>query len=610
MKKVISMFLSMVLMVTSLNTYCAAYEPDSSELDVNSIVNADIIKKYGGYVDDNDKFNNFITIVAEKNKKLFNKTAEEIARGNIKLDENMSSTAKLTEAFLKKIYDKNNIDSFKEMLEKDLLESEKFDINCLKNDKNEELEIAKSKIKKYYEDFLENKDDYLGWWWIKSPLLIGMVDTDIMTYLIHTNPESKEIVEKIDEVETKVRTGIELYIDSMDLTEATKQSMKKTLKEIPVYYYGIKENFDFCFKHINREKLMEDINSDNEMFVKSLYHYCPQYKENEARDYSAALKIFMNKHDIYEPDAYAECDKNYIVFYPAMFLCKDINDSNSDFSLEFLLRVVLSHEFGHVWNAKYIKKHHESEGVVYPRDNKQEFEKYLKEWHPAEEVCSEDIQKLETYAQSIVDEFSNVETGLSYDNGEKVKIDGLRVYREAAADNFALNSVTTFAKEKGEDLSKIFFTFIRAHWGTYSIQNFRFDTYPPAPYRVNIGLKLCKQNMATNKIALDSTPVVTLPAKLENGENEFLNTEGMGVMAKNSNAFEKQAENSNDENSSSLEESKSDTSADNGVLTPKNSVRDSSIFDTGDNSLSFVLGLIVTLSMCVMIILGLRKRNK
>ena len=86
MKKVISMFLSMVLMVTSLNTYCAAYEPDSSELDVNSIVNADIIKKYGSYVDDNDKFNNFITIVVEKNKKLFNKTAEEIARGNIRLD--------------------------------------------------------------------------------------------------------------------------------------------------------------------------------------------------------------------------------------------------------------------------------------------------------------------------------------------------------------------------------------------------------------------------------------------------------------------------------------------------------------------------------------------
>ena len=491
MKKVISMFLSMVLMVTSLNTYCAAYEPDSSELDVNSIVNADIIKKYGGYVDDNDKFNNFITIVAEKNKKLFNKTAEEIARGNIKLDENMSSTAKLTEAFLKKIYDKNNIDSFKEMLEKDLLESEKFDINCLKNDKNEELEIAKSKIKKYYEDFLENKDDYLGWWWIKSPLLIGMVDTDIMTYLIHTNPESKEIVEKIDEVETKVRTGIELYIDSMDLTEATKQSMKKTLKEIPVYYYGIKENFDFCFKHINREKLMEDINSDNEMFVKSLYHYCPQYKENEARDYSAALKIFMNKHDIYEPDAYAECDKNYIVFYPAMFLCKDINDSNSDFSLEFLLRVVLSHEFGHVWNAKYIKKHHESEGVVYPRDNKQEFEKYLKEWHPAEEVCPEDIQKLETYAQSIVDEFNSVKTNLKDDEGKEIKIDGLRVYAEAAADNFALNSVTALA-EKDEDLSKIFFAFAKFVGGTYNIQYFKFDTYPPAPCRVNVGLKLCK----------------------------------------------------------------------------------------------------------------------
>ena len=126
-----------------------------------------------------------------------------------------------------------------------------------------------------------------------------------------------------------------------------------------------------------------------------------------------------------------------------------------------------------------------------------------------------------------------------------------------------------FAKKENADLSKMFFTSARFFWRTYNMQSFKGDIYSPAPYRVNIGLKLCKQNIATNKIALDSTPVVTLPAKLENGENEFLNTEGMEVMAKNSNAFEKQAENSNDENSSSLEESKSDTSANNDVLTPK-----------------------------------------
>ena len=607
MKKVISMFLSMVLMVTSLNTYCAAYEPDSSELDVNSIVNADIIKKYGSYVDDNDKFNNFITIVAEKNKKLFNKTAEEIARGNIKLDENMSSTAKLTEAFLKKIYDKDNIDYFREALKGTLSDMKNDKITELRKKglEGKELQNEEIRIGKLFERL--RGYNYLTLWYLKSPLLVGMVNTDIITYLIHTDPESKEIVEKIDEVEMKVRTGIELYIDSMDLNEDTKQSMKKSLNEVKVYYCGVKESFDRFFEHINREKLMEDINSDNETFFSSLSNYIPSDDYTKPIDGAVTPVIFENELSIYQPNSTAIPGGNCIIFYPSVFLCKDINSSNSNFNLEFLIRVLLSHEFGHVWNFNYIKKDRESEGVMCPRDNKQEFEKYLKEWHPAEEVCSEDMQKLETYAQSIVDEFSNVETGLSYDNGEKVKIDGLRVYREAAADNFALNSVTTFAKEKGEDLSKIFFTFIRAHWGTYSIQNFRFDTYPPAPYRVNIGLKLCKQNMATNKIALDSTPVVTLPAKLE---NEFLNTEGMGVVAKNSNAFEKQAENSNDGNSSSLEESKSDTSADNDVLIPKNSVRDSSVFDTGDNSLSFILGLIVTLSMCVMIILGLRKRNK
>lgn len=51
----------------------------------------------------------------------------------------------------------------------------------------------------------------------------------------------------------KVRTGIELYVDSMDLTEDTKQSMKKTLNEVEAYYCGVKESFDRFFEHINRE---------------------------------------------------------------------------------------------------------------------------------------------------------------------------------------------------------------------------------------------------------------------------------------------------------------------------------------------------------------------
>ena len=76
MKKVISMFLSMVLMVTSLNTYCAACEPDSSELDVNSIVNADFVKEYGSYVDDDSKMNGFIDAVVKRNIELFNETAQ------------------------------------------------------------------------------------------------------------------------------------------------------------------------------------------------------------------------------------------------------------------------------------------------------------------------------------------------------------------------------------------------------------------------------------------------------------------------------------------------------------------------------------------------------
>ena len=86
---------------------------------------------------------------------------------------------------------------------------------------------------------------------------MGMVNTDIMTYLVHTDPESKEIIERIKGIETKVRTGIELYIDSMNLTEGTKQNMKKTLNEVEVYYYGVNKNFDRYFEDINREELLK-----------------------------------------------------------------------------------------------------------------------------------------------------------------------------------------------------------------------------------------------------------------------------------------------------------------------------------------------------------------
>ena len=491
MKKIISMFLSMVLMITSLNTYCTAYGPDSSELDVNSIVNTDLIKEYGSYVDDDSKMNRFVDVVAKKNIELFNETAEKIAKGDIKLDKNISHNAELTEAFLKKIYDKDNVDYFKEALKGTLSDIKNARITELREKglEGKELQNEEIRIGKLYDHFCGC--DYLTLWYLKSPLLIGMVNTDIVTYLIHTDPESKEIVEKIDEIEMEVRTGIELYIDSMDLTEATKQSMKRTLNGVKVYYYGVKESFDRFFEHINREKLMEDINSDNETFFSSLPNYLPNYKCTKFIDEAVTSVIFEDELDIYQPNSTAVTVENCIIFYPSMFLCKDINSSNSNFNLEFAIRVLLSHEFGHVWNFNYIKKDRESEGVVCPRDNKQEFEKYLKEWHPAEEVCSEDIQKLETYAQSIVDEFNSVKTNLKDDEGKEIKIDGLRVYREAAADNFALNSVTALA-EKDEDLSKIFFTFAKFNGGTYNIQDFKFDTYPSAPCRVNIGLKLCK----------------------------------------------------------------------------------------------------------------------
>lgn len=98
----------------------------------------------------------------------------------------MSSTAKMTEAFLKKIYDKDNINYFKEALKKELSNYKMIAISFLENEKNGELEINK-----FCESFFKDEDDYLGLWYFKCPLIMGMVNTDIMTYLVHTDPESK-----------------------------------------------------------------------------------------------------------------------------------------------------------------------------------------------------------------------------------------------------------------------------------------------------------------------------------------------------------------------------------------------------------------------------------
>ena len=500
MKKVISLVFIMAFVVTSLNSYCMAFDSDSSEFDFNSVINDSFIKTNGSYIGDGGQNRGFFSLMAEKNKKLANKTAEEIAKGNIKLDKNISPNADLTEAILKKIYDKDNIDYFKKELEDHLLKAKN---NRIQELKEEGLENEVPRIEKLFDDI---RNDYLTFWWCKSPVLMGIVNTDIITYLIHTNPESKEVIKNLKEIEQKVRTGIELYIDSMGLTDATKESMKKTLRDAKVYYYGITNNFDFCFENINKKELMKNIESDNETFFKSLSNYSPKSVYDEYKEGCVAETVFADEFRIYLPNSTTNMVTNEIIVYPTIFLC---SDSNEKFNLETSIRTALSHEFGHLWNSNYIKKNLLSFGAVWYEDgcnpDFKTLEEYLEYWEKGfrlKKVCPEDEQKLETYAQNIVDEFNSVETGLNYDNGEKVKIDGLRVYMEAAADNFALNSVTTFDKEKGKDLSKIFFTFAKYTWGTYTLQDFKVNIYPPAPYRTNIGLKLCK-NFDDEKMKVD-----------------------------------------------------------------------------------------------------------
>ncbi len=462
MKKVISLIFVAILMVTNLNT---CYAAEIYKDDFYSNVNADFISEYGSYTDNNDQTNSFMMMMFKKNKKLFEQTAQKIADDEIKLDKDVSHNADLTTAFIKKIYDKNNINLFKK-------------------------EFENKKI---------CDDSYLACWYYECPILAGMVNTDIITYLIHTNPSSKEVVENIYEIENDVKKGMSLYIDSMDLTDATKKSMKDTLNNINPLYYGINKDFDFYFDYINREELMKNINSDNETFLSSLSNYVQIPWEKD--DYVSPVIL---SQAIYYPNASTVPLGSYIVVYPAIFLCED--NSSSNFSLKSAVYLMLSHEFGHLWSAKYVEKDTESSiRALYPvrehelkeksladRGYYEQLEKY-KSKNPVKEICAEDRQKLEAFAQHIIDELNGVDTGLYYADGdkEKVAINGLFVYREAAADNFSLNSVTALAKGKNQDLLPIFFTFARVFWGTYNLQDFTSYVYPPAPYRVNIGLKLC-----------------------------------------------------------------------------------------------------------------------
>lgn len=461
MKKFISLILAMVLMLTNLGTA-------TCEDDFYSNVNADFINEYGSYVDDNNEMNYFGANMCENNKKLVEQTAQKIANDEIKLDKNVSHNADLTTAFLKKAYDKNNIDFFK------------------KEFKNENI----------------CEDSYLACWYCKCPVLVSMVNVDIITYLIHTNPSSKEVVDNIYKIENDVRKGMNLYIDSMDLTDATKQSMKDTLNNVKIFYYGINIDFDYYFEHINKVELMENINSDNEAFLSSLSNYLQIF--GEVYYYDKAAPTIFSKKGIYQPNAAAVSKSDYINVFPALFLSEGYGCSN--FSLKYVVCLVLSHEFGHIWNAYYVEKDMESDvRASYPIREQDLREKSLADrgyYKKVEEckkeclvkkICLEDRKKLEASAQRIVDEFNCVDTKLHYADGdrEKVSINGLVVYCEAAADNFSLNSVTALAKEENQDLLPIFFTFARFFYGKYSLQDFTLDRYPPAPYRVNIGLKLC-----------------------------------------------------------------------------------------------------------------------
>ena len=70
------------------------------------------------------------------------------------------------------------------------------------------------------------------------------------------------------------------------------------------------------------------------------------------------------------------------------------------------------------------------------------------------------------------------------------------------------------------------------------------DTEVMISYIYNGMIVVTKQDIIVNNIALDSITIVTPPTKLEYVEEEFFDTEGMVVMAKYNNGFEKQVENS------------------------------------------------------------------
>lgn len=70
------------------------------------------------------------------------------------------------------------------------------------------------------------------------------------------------------------------------------------------------------------------------------------------------------------------------------------------------------------------------------------------------------------------------------------------------------------------------------------------DTEVMISYIHNGMIVVTKQDIIVNNIVLDSITIVTPPTKLEYVEEEFFDTEGMIVMAKYNNGFEKQVENS------------------------------------------------------------------
>lgn len=428
--------LAMLISVTTVSN-AFAMTPPNDIYDFNKSINKDLINQYGEWKDeDSPQVIDARRLLENKANEEVQAIAKKVGSGEIVLDK--SPTSETSTIILKYLY-----------CPETFLEDE--DIQVI-NERDETGEIVPD---------ISSTIDTSSILYNKA--LIALEDRtnmykaieEVINYMTNHDERLKGWPSKIKSLMDETIQASDDYIDSMPLSDLAKTKMKETINSV-----------NFVISDEGLQGYFFDFNPH--------FHGC----------------------------------KNIITIPPVTFLLPLFYDTEE---ASYIFKITFAHELGHAWNYAYVLEEAESEiyhKTTFPMDDKKLEEAGISFYNNTRKVnylqylTDNDKKFLSENANKIIEAF-NIKGKESIDqNGQitelDINIDGRNVFIETAADNFALESISMYEKNNGNDVYKVFSAFAKNEWGVeekskaISQRGWDKSNYPAIKYRINAGLNLCK----------------------------------------------------------------------------------------------------------------------